>query len=79
MITYAQVSGEFRARRRPPTVLIFLASPRMMADPELPVSTSEKAEHSPWLRTLLWALVGIALVLGIVLFFRYTRHMTPLL
>jgi hypothetical protein len=28
---------------------------------------------------VLWAAVGVALVVGIVLFFRYTRLITPLL
>lgn len=50
-----------------------------MADSELPGTVPAKAERSTWVRTLLWAAVFIALLLGLVLFFRYTRHMTPLL
>lgn len=50
-----------------------------MADSEIPGTTTAKADHSPLLRTVLWALVGIALILGLVLFFRYTRHVTPML
>jgi hypothetical protein len=49
-----------------------------MADSDFSESTA-KEERQTWLRTLLWAAVGIALIVGLVLFFRYTRHMTPLL
>jgi cytochrome c-type biogenesis protein CcmH/NrfF len=49
-----------------------------MADSEFSGSTA-KEDRPTWLRALLWAAVGIALVVGLVLFFRYTRHMTPLL
>ena len=50
-----------------------------MPDSELPGTVSAKAERPTWIRTLLWTAVGIALIVGLVLFFRYTRHMTPLL
>ena len=50
-----------------------------MTDSELSGSTTAKANRPTWLRTLLWAIVGLALIVGLVLFFRYTRHMTPLL
>ena len=50
-----------------------------MADSELPETTTMKADRTTWVRALLWTLVGVALLVGLVLFFRYTRHMTPLL
>jgi hypothetical protein len=50
-----------------------------MADSELPGSATLKPDRPTWLRTLLWTIVGVALIVGLVLFFRYTRHMTPLL
>jgi hypothetical protein len=50
-----------------------------MADSELSGSEAAKVDRPTWLRTLLWAAVGIALIVGLVLFFRYTRHITPLL
>jgi hypothetical protein len=50
-----------------------------MADSEVSGPATVKAERSPWLRTLLWTVVGVALIVGLVLFFRYTRHITPLL
>ena len=31
------------------------------------------------MRVVLWAAVAIALIVGLVMFFRYTRLMTPLL
>ena len=50
-----------------------------MADSQLDSSTPAKAERRSVVRVLLWTAVGIALVVGLVLFFRYTRLMTPLL
>ncbi len=52
-----------------------------MADPQLDYTAagSAKPERTSIVRVLLWAAVGVALVVGIVLFFRYTRLMTPLL
>jgi uncharacterized membrane protein YjfL (UPF0719 family) len=51
-----------------------------MADPQLDTAASPaKSERPSIVRFLLWAAVGVALVVGVVLFFRYTRLMTPLL
>jgi type VI protein secretion system component VasF len=50
-----------------------------MADSQLDTAGSEKAERPSIVRFVLWAVVGVALVVGVVLFFRYTRLMTPLL
>jgi hypothetical protein len=50
-----------------------------MADTDLPGPATVKEDRSTWLRTLLWTVVGVALIVGLVLFFRYTRHITPLL
>jgi uncharacterized membrane protein YjfL (UPF0719 family) len=51
-----------------------------MADPQLDTAASPaKPEHASIVRFVLWAAVGVALVVGIVLFFRYTRLITPLL
>jgi hypothetical protein len=50
-----------------------------MADSELPTSGAAKAERGTVIRAVLWTAVAIALIVGLVLFFRYTRHMTPLL
>ena len=50
-----------------------------MADSQLTTSDSAKTERTSVVRVVLWAAVAIALVIGLVLFFRYTRLMTPLL
>ena len=50
-----------------------------MIDPQMTSSGDAKAERMSIVRVLLWAGVAIALVAGLVLFFRYTRLMTPLL
>jgi uncharacterized membrane protein YjfL (UPF0719 family) len=50
-----------------------------MADSQLDSSGSAKAERTSIVRFVLWASVAIALIVGLVLFFRYTRLMTPLL
>ena len=50
-----------------------------MTDSPLENSPSEKRERASFVRVLLWTAVAIALVVGLVLFFRYTRLMTPLL
>jgi predicted secreted protein len=52
---------------------------RFMADSQLDSSDSAKAERTSIVRAVLWATVAIALIVGLVLFFRYTRLMTPLL
>jgi hypothetical protein len=50
-----------------------------MTDPQLGGSESAKTERTSVVRAVLWAMVLIALIAGLVLFFRYTRLMTPLL
>jgi hypothetical protein len=50
-----------------------------MTDPQISSSGPAKVERTSVLRVVLWAAVAVALVVGIVLFFRYTRLMTPLL
>jgi len=50
-----------------------------MTDSQLENTTSEKPERASFVRVLLWVAVAIALVVGLVLFFHYTRLMTPLL
>ena len=50
-----------------------------MADSQFDTIGSTKTERPSFVRFALWAAVGIALVLGVVLFFRYTRLLTPLL
>jgi predicted secreted protein len=79
MITYAQQYRDFGAKRRPPTDLISTASRHSMTDSQLGNSDSAKAERTSVVRVVLWTTVGIALIVGLVLFFRYTRLMTPLL
>jgi uncharacterized membrane protein YjfL (UPF0719 family) len=50
-----------------------------MADTQIDSAGSAKTERTTIVRFVLWAAVGIALVVGVVLFFRYTRLLTPLL
>jgi len=50
-----------------------------MADSQLDSTGSAKADRPSIVRFVLWAAVAIMLVVGLVLFFRYTRLMTPLL
>ncbi len=50
-----------------------------MTDSQLENPASEKPERASLVRVVLWISVAIALVVGLVLFFRYTRLMTPLL
>jgi len=50
-----------------------------MTDSQFGSSGSGKTERTSIVRVLLWTAVGVALVVGLVLFFRYTRLMTPLL
>ena len=50
-----------------------------MTDPQMSSSGSAKAERTSIVRVLLWTAVAVALVVGLVLFFHYTRLMTPLL
>ena len=55
------------------------ASTRLMADSQLDSSGSAKAARTSIVRFVLWAAVAVALIVGLLLFFRYTRLMTPLL
>ena len=50
-----------------------------MTDPQMSNPGSAKAERTSVMRVVLWAAVAIALIVGLVMFFRYTRLMTPLL
>ena len=50
-----------------------------MTDSQLDSSGSAKAERTSIVRAVLWASIAIALIVGLVLFFHYTRLMTPLL
>jgi len=50
-----------------------------MTDPQMSSSGSAKAERTSVIRVVLWTTVAVALIVGLVLFFRYTRLMTPLL
>ena len=50
-----------------------------MTDPQMSNSGSAKTERTSVVRVVLWAAVAIALIVGLVMFFRYTRLMTPLL
>jgi uncharacterized membrane protein YjfL (UPF0719 family) len=50
-----------------------------MTDSQLDSSVPAKSERTSIVRIVLWTGVAIALVVGLVLFFRYTRLMTPLL
>ncbi len=50
-----------------------------MTDPQLSSPGSAKEERTSVVRVVLWAAVAIALIVGLVMFFRYTRLMTPLL
>ena len=79
MITYARQYRDFGAKRRPPTDLISSRFRIPMTDPQLSSSGSAKAERTSVVRVVLWAAVAIALIVGLVMFFRYTRLMTPLL
>ena len=50
-----------------------------MADSQMDSTAPAKVERTSVVRFVLWLSVGIVLVVGLVLFFRYTRLMTPLL
>ena len=50
-----------------------------MTDSQLTGAEPAKAERTSIVRVLLWTAVAVALVVGLVLFFRYTKLMTPLL
>jgi hypothetical protein len=74
MATSVQNQGHLRLRH-----VIAFSSPRLMADSQLDSTGSAKSDRSSIVRFVLWATVAIVLVVGLVLFFRYTRLMTPLL
>ena len=50
-----------------------------MTDPQMSGPGSAKEERTSVVRVVLWTAVFVALIVGLVLFFRYTRLMTPLL
>jgi hypothetical protein len=50
-----------------------------MAHSPLDGSDSGKTDRTSLLRVLLWSAIALVLIIGLVLFFRYTRLMTPLL
>ena len=50
-----------------------------MADSQFDTAGSAKPERASIVRFALWAAVAVALIVGVVLFFRYTRLLTPLL
>ena len=47
-----------------------------MGDSPLDSSDPEKPDRPPILRVVIWSAIALALVIGIVLFFRYSRLMT---
>jgi hypothetical protein len=57
----------------------FSVSPREMSAPQLEKSDPPKPERTSLLRIIVWALIFIALVTGIVLFYRHGRTMSSLL
>ena len=46
---------------------------RILRNPEAPAT-----DDVSWRSAALWTLVGVAIVAGIVLYFRYERTLTPL-
>jgi len=50
-----------------------------VGDSPLDDSASRKPDRTPLLRVVLWSLIALALIVGVVLFFRYSRLMTALL
>jgi len=50
-----------------------------MTSPQLENILPEKTERTSIVRFALWTAVFITLIVGLVLFFRYTKLMTPLL
>jgi hypothetical protein len=49
------------------------------SDSPLDSSDAPKQERMPFLRLVMWSVIGLALIVGIVLFIRYSRLMTALL
>jgi len=50
-----------------------------MTSPQVENTTPVKAERTSIVRFMLWTAVFVALVVGLVLFFKYAKLMTPLL
>ena len=75
MATSVQKEGHLRLSISP----TFHRFSRLMADSQMDSTAPAKAERPSVVRFVLWLSVGIVLVVGLVLFFRYTRLMTPLL
>ena len=57
----------------------FSVPPREMSAPQLDKSEPPKPERTSLLRIIVWAVIFLALVAGLVLFFRYGRVMSTLL
>lgn len=47
-----------------------------MGDSPLDSSEPEKPDRPPVVRVMIWSVIALALIIGIVLFFRYSRLMT---
>jgi type VI protein secretion system component VasF len=47
-----------------------------MGDSPLDSSEPEKPDRPSYLRVVVWGMIALALIVGIVLFFRYSRQMT---
>ena len=50
-----------------------------MSDSPPESSESRPRDRAPIVRVVLWGLLAAALLAGIILFFRFSRRMTPLL
>lgn len=50
-----------------------------MTTPQVVDIVPEKTERASLMRFALWTAVFLTLIVGLVLFFRYTKLMTPLL
>jgi hypothetical protein len=57
----------------------FSVLPREMSAPQLEKSEPPKPERASLLRIVGWGLLFIALVVGLVLFFKFGRNMSSLL
>jgi hypothetical protein len=57
----------------------FSVLPREMSAPQLEKSEPPKPERASLLRIVVWGLLFIALVVGVVLFFKFGRNMSSLL
>jgi hypothetical protein len=57
----------------------FSVLPREMSAPQLEKSESPKPERASLLRFIVWGVLFIALIAGIVLFFKFGRNMSSLL